>query len=152
MAKALGNGVPMGAFEVQARYDQVLTAGTHASTFGGTPLACAAGIAVFEAFDQDGVLENCRAMGRLLRERLEELGRKHGVVREVRGLGLMIGADLTVPVKDILSHCREHGLLALSAGETVLRLLPPLIVRPDEIAAAVDIIDAAMGAAAAATR
>ena len=152
MAKALGNGVPMGAFEVQARYDQVLTAGTHASTFGGTPLACAAGIAVFEAFDQDGVLENCRAMGRLLRERLEGLGRKHGVVREVRGLGLMIGADLTVPVKDILSRCRERGLLVLSAGETVLRLLPPLIVRPDEIAAAVDIIDAAVAEAAAAAR
>lgn len=150
MAKALGNGLPMGAFEVQARYDQVLTAGTHASTFGGTPLACAAGIAVFEAFDQDGVLENCRNMGARLRQQLEGLRSKYAFVREVRGLGLMIGVDLAVPVKDILVRCRERGLLVLSAGETVLRLLPPLIIGTAEVDGAVGIIDAAMASVAAA--
>ena len=146
LAKALGNGVPIGAFEVQSKYDQVLTPGTHASTFGGTPLACAAGIAVFEAFDQDGVLENCCRMGALLRRQLEGLKAKHGFVREVRGMGLMIGVDLAVPVKDILVRAREHGLLALSAGETVLRLLPPLTVSASEIEEAIGILAAAMAA------
>jgi acetylornithine/N-succinyldiaminopimelate aminotransferase len=152
MAKALGNGVPIGAFEVQAKYDQVLTPGTHASTFGGTPLACAAGIAVFDAFDQDGVLENCCRMGALLRQRLEELKAKHGGIREVRGLGLMIGADLTVPVKDVLTTSRQHGLLALRAGENVLRLLPPLTVTAAEVEEAVGILAAAIAACTPAGR
>jgi predicted acetylornithine/succinylornithine family transaminase len=151
MAKALGNGVPIGAFEVQAKYDQVLTPGTHASTFGGTPLACAAGIAVFEAFDQEGVLANCQRMAAYFRERLAVLKAKHSRVREVRGLGLLIGVDLAGPVKDIVQHCREHGLLVLSAGETVLRILPPLTVTAAEIDEAVTVLDGALGAAGSAS-
>lgn len=146
MAKALGNGFPIGAFEVQARYDQVLTPGTHASTFGGTPLACAAGIAVFEAFEQEGVLENCRRQAAYLRGRLAALQARYPFVREIRGLGLMVGVDLAVPVKDLVQRCRELGLLVLSAGETVLRILPPLNVTAAEIDEAVGILDAAMGA------
>lgn len=150
MAKALGNGFPIGAFEVQAKYDQVLTPGTHASTFGGTPLACAAGIAVFEAFDQEGVLENCRLMASQFREHLSRLKAKYAFIREVRGLGLLIGLDLAVPVKDIVQGCRDRGLLVLSAGETVLRILPPLNVTAAEVDEAVTILDAVMGAVPAA--
>jgi predicted acetylornithine/succinylornithine family transaminase len=146
MAKALGNGVPIGAFEVQSKYDQVLTPGTHASTFGGTPLACAAGIAVFEAFAQDGVLDNCRQMAVQFREQLTRLQAKHRSMRAVRGLGLMIGVDLAIPVKDVVRQCRDSGLLVLSAGETVLRILPPLTVTAAELAEAVGILDAALGA------
>jgi len=145
MAKALGNGFPIGAFEVQAKYDQVLTPGTHASTFGGTPLACAAGIAVFEAFDQEAVLENCRLMSSRFRDQLARLRTKYPFIREVRGLGLLIGLDLAVPVKDIVLGCRERGLLVLSAGESVLRVLPPLNVSAAEVDEAVTILDGVMG-------
>jgi acetylornithine/succinyldiaminopimelate/putrescine aminotransferase len=110
-------------------------------------LACAAGIAVFEAFDQDGVLDNCCRMGALLRRQLEGLKAAYPFVREVRGLGLMVGVDLAVPVKDILVRARERGLLALSAGETVLRLLPPLTVSAAEVEEAVGILAAAMAGA-----
>lgn len=140
MAKALGNGFPMGAFEVRNEYAEVLTPGTHASTFGGTPLACAAGIAVFEAFERESVLQNCKSAAQVLWGHLETLKARHSFVREVRGLGLMIGIDLTCPVKDIVTACREKGLLVLSAGETVLRLLPALTVSTAEIEQAVGIL------------
>jgi predicted acetylornithine/succinylornithine family transaminase len=140
MAKALGNGFPMGAFEVRSDYAEVLTPGTHASTFGGTPLACAAGIAVFEAFQRESVLQNCQSAAQLLWGHLEALKAEYPFIREVRGLGLMIGIDLTCPVKEIMSRCRDNGLLVLSAGETVLRLLPALTVSSAEIDEAVAIL------------
>ena len=144
MAKALGNGFPMGAFELQARYSDVLVPGTHASTFGGTPLACAAGLAVFEAFENEGILDNARVMARHLREGLEKLASERSYVQEIRGRGLMIGMDLTMPVQEILRECRNCGLLALSAGETVLRLLPPLTVSKSEVDEALGILNEAM--------
>ncbi len=141
MAKALGNGMPMGAFEVQAQYHDILPPGTHATTFGGTPLACAAGVAVFETFEAENVLENCTKMSARLWNKLRELKQKHACIKEIRGMGLMIGIDLDVPVKDIRTAAANRGLLILTAGETVLRLLPPLTVQPDEIDLAADILD-----------
>ncbi len=144
LAKALGNGFPIGALVVQQKYHDVLPPGTHASTFGGNPLACAAGIAVFETFDQDHVLENCEAMGALLRSKLEALKAKHPCVQEIRGLGLMIGIELGKPVAALVTAAREHGLLILSAGETVLRLLPPLTITEDDVAEAAGVLDAVL--------
>ncbi|MCK5803672.1 MAG: aspartate aminotransferase family protein, partial [Lentisphaeria bacterium] len=144
MAKALGNGFPMGAFELQEKYNDVLVPGTHASTFGGTPIACAAGIAVFEAFEEEGILGNANAMAEKLWAGLEALAEKHDCIKEVRGLGLMIGIDMTTPVKGVLAAAKERGLLALSAGETVLRLLPPLTVTAAEVAEALAILDQAI--------
>lgn len=143
MAKALGNGFPIGAFEVQRKHEAVLPPSSHASTFGGTPLACAAGIAVFETFAADGVLENCREMSALLWAKLGQLQQTHSCIRQVRGLGLMIGLVLDVPVKGIITAARERGLLVLSAGDSVLRLLPPLTVKPDEVQTAIGILDEA---------
>ena len=140
MAKALANGMSLGAFEVQQCLGEVLPPGTHASTFGGNPLACAAGIAVFETFEREHVLENCRAMAARLWAGLEALRQRHPCIQEVRGAGLMVGVDLDRPVKDMVAAARDKGLLVLSAGETVLRLLPPLTVQEAEVDQALDIL------------
>ena len=144
MAKALGNGLPLGAFELQQKYADALPPGTHASTFGGTPLACAAGLAVFEAMDEENVLHNVEKMGAHFREKLCALKAKYSCIKEIRGRGLMIGVELTTPVKDLLSAARDKGLIALSAGENVLRMLPPLTVQAEEIDFAADVLDEAM--------
>jgi len=145
MAKALGNGFPLGAFEVQRQYDEVLVPGTHASTFGGTPLACAAGVAVFETMVAGNVLENCRQMSALLQQKLGGLQEKHACIKEVRGVGLMIGLELDRAVKDVLGAARDRGLLVLTAGENVVRLMPPLTVKAEEIERAVAVLDEVLG-------
>ena len=141
LAKALGNGYPIGAMVVQRKLEHVLPPGTHASTFGGTPLACAAALAVFDTFEQDLILDHCRRMSAYLLEKLQELQEKYPVIQEIRGLGLILGLDLGKPVGDLVVAARDHGLLILSAGETVLRLLPALTVQKDEIDEAVAILD-----------
>ena len=146
MAKALGNGFPIGAFEVQRQFADVFQPGTHASTFGGTPLACAAAIAVLETFAAENVLENCRSSGALLMRRLGELRDRHATVRDVRGLGLMVGVELQDSVAPVMAAARERGLLVLNAGDTVLRLLPPLTVKPREVELAVRRLDQALTA------
>jgi acetylornithine/N-succinyldiaminopimelate aminotransferase len=149
LAKALGNGVPIGALVVRQELKDVLTPGTHASTFGGNPLCCAAGLAVFETFEKDNILDNVRVMGALLREKLLALQQKHSGIKDVRGLGLMLGVDLGRPVGDLVTAARAKGLLILSAGETVLRIMPPLTVQPDEIDLAVRILDEVLSSSAA---
>lgn len=132
MAKALGNGVPIGAFEVQNKYADVLVPGTHASTFGGNPLACAAGIAVWETIDLDNIMENVEQRSAEIFKALEEMKSKGAPFGEIRGKGLMIGVDLTVPVKDVMTAARKKGLLILSAGKNTLRMLPPLTITQEE--------------------
>ncbi len=126
MAKAIANGFPMGAFIVKRKYATVLTVGMHASTFGGTPLACAAALAVQDAISKEHVLENCREQGAYLMQRLREMTAAYPFVREVRGLGMMIGVVLDREAGPLSQLLLEHGLITLTAGETVLRLLPPL--------------------------
>lgn len=132
MAKAIANGLPMGGFIVQRKYADTLTVGTHASTFGGTPLVSAAALAVQEAFDQDGVLENCVEQGNYLRTKLAELGKKYSFVKEVRGMGLMIGVALDREAATLAGLLLKRNLVVLTAGETVLRLLPPLVITRQE--------------------
>lgn len=141
MAKALGNGFPLGAFEVRQKYADVLPPGTHATTFGGSALACAAGIAVFETFEEEGILEHAQTVAAQLWEGLETLAESHACVRKVRGLGLMIGVVLDAELPPILAAARAKGLLALSAGEGVLRLLPPLTISPEDVDQALAILD-----------
>ena len=126
MAKAIANGLPMGAFIVKRKYAETLTPGTHASTFGGTALVSAAALAVQEAFDRENVLENCRVQGEYLRTRLAEIGKKYSFVKGVRGMGLMIGVVLDREAATLAGLCLKQNLVVLTAGETVLRLLPRL--------------------------
>jgi LysW-gamma-L-lysine/LysW-L-ornithine aminotransferase len=137
LAKSLSGGVPVGATvtsaEVEARFQ-----GTHHSTFGGNPLACAAGIAVLDRIVRDRLPERAETLGAAARERLAGLPRDR--VREVRGLGLMIGIELKERVAPVLEALEERGFLALPAGATVLRLLPPLIISEADWAAGLEAI------------
>jgi len=144
MAKALGGGVAIGAMMAKEEIAASLTPGTHASTFGGNCLACAAGIAVIEAIEEDSLLQNAAELGQYAKDKLLELKQKHFIIDSVRGIGLMIGVQLTKPGKEIVDKCLEKGLRINCTNETVLRFMPPMIVTKDQIDQAVDILDAVL--------
>jgi len=147
VAKALANGVPIGATLATEDVARVFTPGTHGSTFGGNPLATAVGVTVFSTLIEDRLAERAGRMGRLVLEALEAIRAKHPkVVKEVRGRGLLVGLDLVPPVGDAVAACRERGLLVLTAGDNTLRLAPALVVSEKEIAEACGIIDVALKA------
>ena len=128
MAKAIANGLPMGAVVVKRKYCDVLQPGEHASTFGGTPLVSAAALAVFQTIEREKVLENCRAQGEYIMNELRRITAGKSWVKEVRGRGLMIGTVLDRPAGGLQKCAAELGLVTLTAGETVWRWLPPLII------------------------
>ena len=134
LAKGLGGGVAIGAAVASERVAAAFAPGSHASTFGGNPLATAAGLAALETILEEGVLENCRKVGGHLREGLERLALRHpGLVREVRGRGLLQAMALTVAGGPIVESCMRQGLLINCTANTVLRFLPPLIVTTAEV-------------------
>lgn len=134
MAKGLGAGFPMGAIGYTETVRESIFAGAHGSTFGGNPLACAAGLAAIRTYRTEGLIERAAATGEALQARLREALADHVLVREVRGLGLMIGIELRKKVGPYLKALmEEHGVLALPAGSNVLRLLPPLIISDEEM-------------------
>jgi acetylornithine/N-succinyldiaminopimelate aminotransferase len=150
LAKALANGVPIGATLATEDVAQVFTPGSHGSTFGGNPFATAVGLTVFSTLVEERLPERAERMGRLLRDRLLAVqSRKPGAVKEVRGKGLLVGMDLTSPVASAVSACRERGLLVLTAGDNTLRLAPPLIVDEASVERATLIIEQALGDATA---
>lgn len=142
LAKALGNGFPVGALLATDRVASVFVPGTHASTFGGNPLAMAAAGATLETILQDGILENCRRMGEGLMAALRSLQKKYAFIREVRGKGLIIGMDLSMEGAPIVNRCLERGLLINCTSGHVLRFVPPLVITEKEIGEAADILDA----------
>lgn len=144
LAKALGNGFPVGAMLATDRVAASFTPGSHASTFGGNPLAMAAGISVMEELLDGGVLDNCRNMGAYFREKLDELKHDHTFIKEVRGKGLMLGVELSIEGADIVNECMNKGLLMNCTCENVLRFVPPLIIMKGDIDRAVDILDEVM--------
>ena len=133
LAKALGNGFPIGAFEIQRKWAEILGKGSHASTFGGSPLACAAAIRVLEIFENEDILSNCRKIGDYLKQELIGLSSNCHSIQDVRGMGLILGIEFDRPVESLLKAAAQHGLLILSAGENVIRLLPPLTITRSEI-------------------
>jgi acetylornithine/N-succinyldiaminopimelate aminotransferase len=153
MAKSLGGGFPIGAFWVREPYADILGPGTHATTFGGTPLACAVALKVLEVIERDGLAENVRKVGAFLEEELLRLSRTHpGVITAVRALGLMIGFELQPNLAafagsnqaaslQLVNRLHEAGLLTIPAGTQVVRLLPPLNLRIEEAREAIQIIE-----------
>src|SRR5207249_723471 len=136
LAKALGGGLPIGATCTTERVAAAFTPGAHGSTFGGNPVACAAAIAALRALAEPELLEHVRRVGQHFRSRLEALVGRHGV-REVRGMGLMLGTVLDRPGAPVVDRCREAGLLINCTAERVPRFLPPLIIsRPATSASA----------------
>ncbi|MDD5724196.1 MAG: acetylornithine transaminase [Syntrophales bacterium] len=144
LAKALGNGFPVGAMLATDRVAVSFTPGSHASTFGGNPLAMAAGLAVMDALLHRGVLDNCREVGAYFRDRLEGLKREHSIVREIRGRGLMIGVELSIEGADIVKGCMERGLLLNCTCGNILRFVPPLIITKGDVDQAVAILGGVM--------
>jgi acetylornithine/N-succinyldiaminopimelate aminotransferase len=144
LAKALGGGFPVGACLATSEAAKGMTAGTHGSTFGGNPLAMAAGNAVLDVVLTPGFLDRVRKNALLLKQRLAELKDRHAaVIAEVRGEGLLIGLRTTIPYGEVVDALRAEKLLTVGAGDNVVRLLPPLIVSAAEIADAVERIDRA---------
>jgi acetylornithine/LysW-gamma-L-lysine aminotransferase len=141
LAKGLGAGFPMGAIAYGERVQAALYVGAHGSTFGGNPLACAAGLAAISTYQDEKIVERSAAMGELLLSKLRSALAETPVVREVRGLGMMVGIDLRQKPGPYLKRLMDnHGVLALPAGSSVLRLLPPLIAGEAEIDLAVQAI------------
>lgn len=144
LAKSLGGGMPIGAFVVARKYCGILQPGTHGSTFGGSPLACAAGIATFQAIHEENMLKNAVEMSAYFRKKLEELKSKSALIREIRGLGLMLGVELTKPGAEIVDKCRAQNLLINCTHQTVLRIMPAINVTKAQIDRAVAIIAKAL--------
>ena len=144
LAKALASGVPMGAIVASAKLADVFQPGRHASTFGGNPLACAAALATIDVIESEKLVERAQEAGQQLRESLMAFVEKYDQLLDVRGAGLMVGLVLDKPAKDLVTKCREMGLLCCMAGEKVVRFLPPLNVRDDELEEALDILDDAL--------
>ena len=144
LAKGLGGGFPIGACLATERAGQVMTPGSHGSTFGGNPLATAAGNAVLDVMLAPGFMDHVNAMAALLRGKLEHLVKKHGrVFEQVRGQGLMLGLKCKVHNGDVVKQAFAGGLLVVGAGDNAVRLVPPLIIGAPEVEAAVAILDRA---------
>jgi acetylornithine/N-succinyldiaminopimelate aminotransferase len=145
LAKALGNGLPIGAMLAIEELSSAFTKGSHATTFGGTPLATAVARAVTSSILNDGVLDNCRKMGDYFRARLQELKKKHGVIRDIRGPGLIIGLELETDGAPVVTACMEKGFLINCVQDKVIRFVPPLIVGKEEIDLLVEALDEILG-------
>jgi acetylornithine/N-succinyldiaminopimelate aminotransferase len=131
-AKGLGGGFPIAAVWVRGPYADVLGPGTHGTTFGGTPLACSVALAVLDTLERDGLLRNARDVGQYFIGKLKALSAQCPTVREVRGIGLMIGVEVSLEARPAVLKLAEHGLIGIAAGTNTVRFLPPLnITRAD---------------------
>lgn len=141
-AKALGCGVPVGAFLMTERVAQnSLTAGDHGTTYGGNPLAAAAICKVLELFEEQKVLENVREVGPYLAKRLEELTRRHDCIETHRGVGLLQGLVFHKPVGEIINRALDKGLILINAGTHIIRFVPALIISKGDVDAMIEILD-----------
>jgi acetylornithine/N-succinyldiaminopimelate aminotransferase len=146
LAKAIGGGFPLGACLATADAAKGMTAGTHGSTFGGNPLAMAAGNAVLDVMLADGFFDRVKRLSLLLKQKLAAVKDRYpSVVAEVRGEGLLLGLRAVVPGSELVDALRAQKMITVAAGDNVVRLLPPLIITEDEIAEAVQRIERACG-------
>jgi acetylornithine/N-succinyldiaminopimelate aminotransferase len=141
MAKALGGGVAIGAMMAREEVAASLVPGKHATTFGGNALVCAAAVAVIEAIEEDNLLVNAAELGQYIKDKLEQLKQKHSIIDSVRGVGLMIGVQLTSQGKKIVDKCLEKGLRINCTQGSVLRFMPPMIATKDQLDQAIEILD-----------
>jgi len=140
LAKGMGGGVPIGAMLANKKVAASFGPGTHGSTFGGNPLSCTAALTVLDVIEQEQLLANVREQGARLKQGLRSLKDRHQQIHDVRGRGLLLGMAFDTEVAPVIERCRENGLLLLSAGPKVLRLLPPLNVTVQEIDEALTIL------------
>ena len=146
-AKAIADGIPMGALVSNEKFANVFTPSSHASTFGGNPVAAAAALAVIDVIESEGLLARATEVGNLLKEALLGFVDKYDKLLEVRGKGMMLGLVVDGEAKPVVEALQEQGLLALTAGPNVVRLLPPLVLGEDDLEDAVDMISDALDCA-----
>ena len=147
VAKALGNGVPIGAFLTAGKANTAMTPGDHGTTYGGNPLVCAAADAVLTIFERDNILENVRKVGAYLKEKLEELRTVTDHIVDIRGKGMMLGVEFDVPVNPIINNALlEQHMVLINAGTNILRVIPPLVVTEKDVDEAIDRLKKALAA------
>ena len=146
LAKPLAGGLPLGAILAREEVGTLFTVGSHGTTFGGGPLACAAALAFLRALDEENLLRNVRARGRELRAGLEQLGKKFSWVKEVRGEGLMLAMELEIEGAPVVKAALQRGLIINCTHDRVLRFLPAFIVGPREVALFFERLEAALKA------
>ncbi|WP_072659455.1 acetylornithine transaminase [Mariprofundus micogutta] len=144
LAKGLGSGVPIGAMLASETVAASFGPGTHGSTFGGNPLSCSAALTVLEVIESEALLDNVEKRGEQLKSGLLALQQRFPVIQDVRGQGLLVGAELSVEAAPFVIAARDEGLMVLLAGPNVLRFLPPLNVSEDEINEALALLASAM--------
>lgn len=143
-AKALGCGVPVGAFLTRGKANEVLAAGDHGSTYGGNPLVCAAVSKVFDLYDEEKILDNVNHVAPYLREKLEGIKEKYGCIKDLRGKGLMLGLEFDCPVLPVIKKSMDNGLILISAGTNIIRFVPPLIIKKEHVDEMIDILDSSL--------
>ena len=143
-AKALADGIPMGALVSNAKFADVFTASSHASTFGGNPVAAAAALAVISVIEEEKLLQKATEVGTLLREALQGFVDKYDKLLEVRGKGMMLGLVVDGDPKEVVEALKAQGLLALTAGGNVVRFLPPLVLKEEDLDEVLDMISEAL--------
>jgi acetylornithine/N-succinyldiaminopimelate aminotransferase len=144
LAKALGGGLPIGAAVAREEVARVFQPGTHGSTFGGNPVACAAARAVLQVLQEEGLVEQAAKTGEYMKACLDALQKKYPFIKEVRGMGLLMGMELDRPGQEMVALCQERGLLINCTAERVIRFLPPLIITREEVDEAVGILEEAL--------
>ncbi|MCH2176300.1 MAG: aspartate aminotransferase family protein [Lentisphaeria bacterium] len=144
VAKALGNGFPIGAFIVDRKWEDVLGVSSHGSTFGGTPLACSAALAVLETIEEENLLQYVQEKQDWLKQELENLVEEFAVVESFRGTGFMVGLKLTVPPTETIKAAEKEGLLVIPAGNNVIRFYPPINATEQELTAGIKLLRKAL--------
>lgn len=133
-AKALGCGVPVGAFAATEKFADAMCPGDHGTTYGGNPFTTAAVCKVFEIFEKEHIVEHAEEIGMYLFQKLQELAKKYpNIISDVRGKGLLLGIEVTCPNAEIVKKAMEHGLILISAGSNVVRFVPPLIIQKEHV-------------------
>ena len=145
LAKGVAGGIPIGLTLAKNEIMSSLKVGEHSTTYGGNPIACAAAAATIDILEQENLPEKARAQGEYLVSKLNQLRDDHAIIREVRGLGLMIGVEMRFEVLDIILRSLERGVLMLDAGRNVLRFLPPLVITRAHIDRTIEILDEVIG-------
>ncbi len=142
LAKSLGGGMPIGALVVNDKFKDVLGPGKHATTFGGSPIVSRAALAVFEAIEKEGLLDNTNDMGEYLVSKIEDLKSIYPIVGQLKGKGLMIGIEMDIEdAAPIVEKCMNKGLLINCTQGNIIRVMPPMTVNKEEIDAAITILD-----------
>jgi len=141
LAKSVAGGLPLGVTLAKENVMASLKVGEHTTTFGGNPVVCAAASAAIDVLIEENLPERAAVLGKYFKEKLEDLHSRHWIIREVRGLGLMLGVELRFDVLSVLTRALENGVIILDAGKNVLRFLPPLVIEKEHIDKVISILD-----------